>query len=447
MVSELCWDPKYCWQNHWFEKSVGRLLDTCISMKGSKFCKSRRGRGIDQTSLLLSSLFSLSRIHSWVSWVGKHDIQVYKFSNFSVYFTDIYRCTQCDVCFAYVDFLIKHAKHNHKTVMTAADLPNKTLHYSSQYLASQGLLNSDDNVTDKENLCISSSQCGQGDKPKQKTSSKTSEMSISSECNARKNSTVNADECSEDQMTERKNPLDMLHINSIPPKVNTNVNGGNKMSQKHKGDKRYKCGMCWYSTDDIRNIKRHQMLHTGDKPYKCDVCGFCTAHMGDLKRHQRKHTGDKPYKCDQCAYSANQKVHLTRHQLVHTDDRPYKCNECGYSAKRRDDLKIHQRTHTEDKPYRCDECGYSATVLSSVKEHKRIHTGEKPFRCDVCGYSTTHMSHLKAHQMIHTDDKPYKCDICGYSTRWMHVLRRHRKKHAQDWRMNWQLSLIDVAPL
>ena len=332
--------------------------------------------------------------------------------------------------------------------MTAADLPNKTLHYSSQYRASQGLLNSlpDGNVTDKENMCTSRSQYGQGDEPKQETS-KTSKMSIFSECNAHKNGTVHVDEnleCTEDKMTERKNPLDMLQINDISQKDDTNVNGGNKASQKKKraGDKRHTCGLCGYSTNNNCHLQRHMMRHTGDKPYKCNVCGDCFKLKQNLQGHQRTHTGDRPYRCNVCGDSFKFKQHLRRHQRRHTGDKPYRCDMCGYSASQMITLKRHQRTHTADKPYKCDQCEYSANQMGNLKAHKRTHTGEKPYRCDECGYSTTRTSHLKNHQRIHTDDKPYKCDMCGYSTRWFGDLKKHQKKHAQDWRSTFIESVL-----
>ena len=329
--------------------------------------------------------------------IGYLDLTV-NILNFSVYFTDIYRCTQCDVCFSYVDYLIRHAKNNHKTVMTAADLPNKTLHYSSQYLASQGLNSQPGNKaeidqTNKENIGTHQ----QTVEPKQATNGKIDNWNVSTEF--RKNGAVKINEKSL-ECTEEK-IISMKH----------DMNGNWKVAHqgKHTGDKRYRCDVCGYSTNHSTTLRRHQMRHTGDKPYKCGECGFSTSRMDILQKHQRIHSmGDKSYKCDECGYRTNLKCDLNRHQMRHTGEKPHKCDVCGYSTIHISHLKVHKRIHTGDRPYRCDECGYCTADSSTLIKHQRTHTGEKPYKCDECGYCAKEMGHLKRHQRIHTGEKPFK---------------------------------------
>ena len=300
------------------------------------------------------------------------------------------------MCFSYVDYIIQHAKNNHNTVMTAADLPNKTLHYSSQYRASQGLLNSQpgnkaeiDDVQNKENIGTH-----QTVESKEATNGKISKLNFFTE--SKKNGIVKNDdkclECTNEKMIAVKNDM--------------SGNGFCKATNqgKHTVDKRYRCGLCGFSSDYTGSLKRHQLTHTGDKPYKCGQCGNSFTQLNDLKTHQRIHKiGDKCYKCDECSYSTNVKCSLKRHQRTHTGEKPYKCDVCGYSANVMSSLKNHKRTHTDDKPYRCDLCGYSAIQIVHLKRHQFIHTGEKPFRCDVCGYCTTRIDYLKEHQKRHSD--------------------------------------------
>lgn len=62
--------------------------------------------------------------------------------------------------------------------------------------------------------------------------------------------------------------------------------------------KRFKCGICPYSTNSTYNLNRHSLVHSGERPHTCDMCSqvFSLQHM--LKRHWVMHTGEKPYSCD-----------------------------------------------------------------------------------------------------------------------------------------------------
>ena len=96
--------------------------------------------------------------------------------------------------------------------MTAGDLPNKTLHYSSQYRASQGCLDSQpgnkteiDDIQNKENIEI----LQQSVESKEATNGKISKFDFFTE--SKKNGTVKNDgkclECTNEKMIAVKNDM------------------------------------------------------------------------------------------------------------------------------------------------------------------------------------------------------------------------------------------------
>uniref|UniRef100_A0AAZ1Y1B3 C2H2-type domain-containing protein n=1 Tax=Oreochromis aureus TaxID=47969 RepID=A0AAZ1Y1B3_OREAU len=79
---------------------------------------------------------------------------------------------------------------------------------------------------------------------------------------------------------------------------------------------------------EVKNLKRHQLIHSGVKAYSCDLCGksFSFARAGNLKKHQLIHSGVKPYSCDfcdLCGKSFTLAQSLKKHQLIHSGVKPY----------------------------------------------------------------------------------------------------------------------------
>ncbi|KAI1695260.1 zinc-finger double domain-containing protein [Ditylenchus destructor] len=110
------------------------------------------------------------------------------------------------------------------------------------------------------------------------------------------------------------------------------------------GEKRLKCKMCHYATNNRSHFTRHMRRHTGERPFKCKMCNYAASQRGNLIAHERIHSGEKPYKCRLCNYAAAQNVHLIEHIRIHTGEKPYKCRFCQFASTRSSSLNQHMRT-------------------------------------------------------------------------------------------------------
>ncbi|KAI1727308.1 zinc-finger double domain-containing protein [Ditylenchus destructor] len=65
--------------------------------------------------------------------------------------------------------------------------------------------------------------------------------------------------------------------------------------------------------------------------------------------------GEKRHKCQLCQYATNNSSHLTAHMRVHTGERPFKCKFCPYAATQSSSLNTHTRNHTKRGPMKSGE--------------------------------------------------------------------------------------------
>lgn len=230
---------------------------------------------------------------------------------------------------------------------------------------------------------------------------------------------------------------------STPQKYENKHMRANAKSSKQSikiQEKRYKCDLCNYATDEKYRLKVHGKVHSSEKPFKCNLCSYSTAYKAHLQIHDRIHTGERPYKCDQCSYASIQKCDLSVHQRVHSGEKPHKCSYCSFACKRKRDLLAHERTHKVEKPFKCDHCDYSSNrkrdlLIHVSRTHSLITTinDQNIYKCDLCSYTSPTKRNWTNHiKIVHMKITPYKCNQCGYETRDKTRFGTHIKKHTGE---------------
>lgn len=179
-----------------------------------------------------------------------------------------------------------------------------------------------------------------------------------------------------------------------------------KESHKPKGEKR------------LYKVSKPKVSYDQKKTNVCEICGLTFKSNQEYYMHYRlKHDAkylnrrdNKRYKCGLCDYSSFTKVQLTLHTRVHTGERPYKCSYCSSAFKLPNALKYHENSiHLGLKNHECKICGKKLADGVNLRAHLRRHTGEKPFVCDYCPEAFYEARPLRKHKAkAHPDVKKDK---------------------------------------
>ncbi|XP_031634342.1 zinc finger E-box-binding homeobox protein zag-1-like [Contarinia nasturtii] len=107
----------------------------------------------------------------------------------------------------------------------------------------------------------------------------------------------------------RKDAKSRLNPESFRNKTSTSSN-------QMETNKRFKCRLCKYSSNQKGHFNRHMRTHSGEKPYRCDICRKEFTCMQNLKKHKITHINEFPFHCRGCLDGFFQKADKEAHEKV-----------------------------------------------------------------------------------------------------------------------------------
>ena len=60
-------------------------------------------------------------------------------------------------------------------------------------------------------------------------------------------------------------------------------------------EKKNKCNLCEYASDQAGTLRKHMKTHSEEKSYKCSHCDFATVHSSNLWAHLKTHSEERSY--------------------------------------------------------------------------------------------------------------------------------------------------------
>ena len=120
------------------------------------------------------------------------------------------------------------------------------------------------------------------------------------------------------------------------------------------------------------------LIINNEKKFKCELCVYKTDNSGNLDRHfQNMHVKKRNFKCEFCIYTSKSNCFLNKHiKSAHINK--YKCDECEYESCRKDTLKVHTiQVHLKIKEKKCNQCKMEFSRKCDLNKHiKTVH--ERP---------------------------------------------------------------------
>ncbi|XP_070566827.1 zinc finger protein 271-like [Ptychodera flava] len=259
----------------------------------------------------------------------------------------------------------------------------------------------------------------------------------------------------------------------------------------HGSEKRHRCKICGYESNNVGHVVRHMVVHRKDAkkwPYKCSKCSARFSIKGNLAIHLKVHSSEGNYfSCTACdkvyqsrvgLYKHNRKFHsqsedpdvterkksstkqkspqakprkykkrVTEELLIKDETdidetfeqevplslQTHKCPQCDYVAQTRILLKIHIRDfHSPQKSLPCTLCSYVTTEENELINHmKIIHSSGDSFHCSLCPFSATSKGELDKHLNQHSVGSVYMCEECHYITDSSEELQGHACVHVK----------------
>ena len=169
----------------------------------------------------------------------------------------------------------------------------------------------------------------------------------------------------------------------------------------------------------------HTDKHDGEKPFKCDYCDFRTSYLKNMRLHKESHPPEtrRTHICRLCDKKFRTRGTLEKHELSHKA-KPFACRYCPKKFVRKIRYIDHCKIHENDPGHiSCHHCKKKFFRFWTLDRHLKIHTGENVFACNFCPEKFPHKVGLNIHLRIHSG--PYSCNLCGKSWKVEWSLNKH----------------------
>ena len=217
-----------------------------------------------------------------------------------------------------------------------------------------------------------------------------------------------------------------------------------------KEQKKSKCHLCEYETNENRIMDEHLIYHHGF--ICCEKCEYMSEDNVLMKQHKMKHTGTSIFYCGRCEFEATRQIILENHlETKHAQKSDYWWQEsqkcvyyCDKCEKKFQNLFV-MRYHicVQETKYACPKCEFMAITLHEHLTHlENKHTKEK-IKCESCDFEGRSPEEINGHAQIEhktakvdidgKDQIDIMCDQCEYKCRLNIQLKKHKKtSHLPD---------------
>lgn len=362
-----------------------------------------------------------------------------------VHFGEKYRCRRCPKKYAIKVGLLRHIKHNHRSLWNAkqkADLlqlesevrpirepdttiepPPVSVHFNCDEcnvgfgLYSELVSHQENCKKPQEKSTSSIDETSQPvfSKKKKKYRCNTCDLYYSSLKSLLRHKRIsrihklNSFQGPEIQKQNLSKSESCVHDNNKSnPVSHVNDNKSNPMPHVQYNSRILHCIDCSSSFETYESLKHHRKSRVcpntnklENNKYRCLYCPEICVSRIQQTRHLVTHipiNGDGVFPCNQCTKQFKDKRMLEKHVYYHLSMLP--CNICNMKFPKFADLKRHEnKMHykSTSKPFTCTICNKKFGTSQSLTNHSKTHNKGAAGACTVCGKAFTYGRNLRVH--------------------------------------------------
>ena len=241
----------------------------------------------------------------------------------------------------------------------------------------------------------------------------------------------------------------------------------------------YKCLLCDYTSDDMKNIRKHSHICPG-KGFEQINDVTATSQMNKVSNSEPDVVTKTGQKCPFCDFPFDRVSNLTGHiQVAHMKKKRYACQLCQYSSTEPTNLQLHlnishkiakicstkslhngrsrellgktiKAVTASKSAMKCNFCDYSSITMDNITRHIQqihklrttlnvskflpasknhsgiLHETRVKVNCPVCNTSHESLEDMQKHlRSVHKQSRYLKCQFCDFSALHSDVMGRH----------------------